>query len=140
MVFIRDDGSVFHAPIDTVWEFVGSGDRHASAHAHRNVRRDRGPGNVGTYSWEQAFDGAPVRFTMRWTVFPPLGIAYEVLEGPFQGSTFFLYYHAQGAETGVGIVGEFRSPTVPDAELPAAVDRFFATEFEQDRAAIEGRA
>ena len=34
MVFVRDEGSVFEAPIDVVWEFVGSGDAHSIAHRH----------------------------------------------------------------------------------------------------------
>jgi len=139
MVFVRDEGSVFEAPVDAVWAFVGSGDRHSEAHAHRQVTRERLPGNAGTYRWEQDLDGAAVRFTMRWTSFPPVGIAYDVLEGPFEGSRFFLYYTPLGRRTAVTIVGEFLSPTLAEGELEAAVLRFFAKEFDQDRAAIEGR-
>jgi len=136
MVFVRDEGGVFDATREEVWEFVGSGDHHSEAHRHRSIRRDRISHRSGRYSWEQEFDGAPTRFTMRWTSFHPLGVAYDVLEGPFSGSTFFLYYVALGARTGVGLVGEFVSPTISDSDLPAAVDRFFAKEFEQDSAAL----
>ena len=140
MVFIRDHGSVFDAPIDEVWRFVGSGAEHQEAHRHRKVRRSRPSGNSGTYSWEQETRGEPVRFTMRWTTFPPVGIAYEVLEGPFAGSTFFLYYEPKGRRTGVSIVGDFCSPTTPEAELPTAVADFFEKEFAQDSAALRRRA
>lgn len=139
MVFVRDEGSLFEAPLDVVWEFVSSGDGHSSAHRHRKVDRRPLPGNSGQYSWEQEFDGAPTRFVMRWTAFPPVGIAYDVLEGPFTGSRFFLYYTPLGPRTGVTIVGEFCSPTLPVEEIPPAVDRFFALEFEQDHAAIRAR-
>jgi len=92
--------------------------------------------NSGTYSWVQDFGGQPARFTMRWTTFIPLGIAYEVLAGPFSGSQFFLYYTPRGSQTGVTVVGEFTSGTLPPEELEASVDRFFSDEFEQDRAAL----
>lgn len=73
---------------------------------------------------------------MRWTSFHPFGIAYEVLEGPFVGSTFFVYYRPRGATTRVTLVGDFLSPTIPPSRLEAAVLGFFAREFEQDQAAI----
>lgn len=140
MVFVRDEGSLFDAPIEAVWEFVGSGDDHSAAHRHRAQRRERHSDRSGTYSWEQPFDGRPERFAMRWTSYWPLGIAYEVLEGPFTGSQFFLYYEPRGRRTAVGIVGEFRSPTIPPADVAAAVERFFTLEFEQDHAALRERA
>jgi hypothetical protein len=137
MVFLRDEGSVLAAPLDAVWRFVSSGNHHSDAHGHRNVSRRVHSGDSGTYSWDQDFDGKPERFTMRWTAFHPVGIAYDVLEGPFTGSRFFLVYQPQGARTAVSIVGEFTSPTLPAHEVEAAALRFFAVEFEQDRAAME---
>jgi len=137
VVFVRDDGSVFAADLDTVWEFVGSGDRHSRAHGHRAIRREVRDVTSGTYSWEQPFSGRAERFTMRWRSFHPVGIAYEVLEGPFAGSRFFLVYEPRGRATAVSVVGEFASPTIPEAELPSAIAAFFALEFDQDRAAIE---
>jgi hypothetical protein len=139
MVFVRDEGSVLDAPLDVVWEFVGSGDPHSHAHHHRSWRRDRGEGNSGTYSWEQEFSGRATRFTMHWVSYHPLGVAYDVPEGPFAGSRFFLYYTPMGARTGVTVVGEFVSPSIPDALLETEVLRFFAIEFDQDHAAILAR-
>jgi hypothetical protein len=137
MVFFRDEGSRFRAPRDVVWEFVGSGERHASAHHHRGVRRGSLPGNRGEYAWEQEFEGRSERFSMRWTSLHPFGLAYEVLEGPLRGSKFLLYYRALGAETEVGVLGEFVSPTIPEEGIEPAVRRFFEREYEQDRAEIE---
>ncbi|MEM0129409.1 MAG: hypothetical protein QXG65_04540 [Thermoplasmata archaeon] len=137
MVFLRDEGGVFEASLEAVWQFVGSGDHHSGAHQHRNFARRRHSENVGEYTWEQTFQGtAGVRFTMRWTTFYPLGIAYEVLEGPFVGSRFFIFYEPLGDRTGVSMVGDFHSPTLSDADLPRAVEQFFATEFEQDHGAM----
>ena len=77
---------------------------------------------------------------MRWRSFPPLGIAYEVLDGPFSGSRFFIVYEPRGSSTGVSVYGEFTSPTIPEDDLGPAVGGFFDLEFEQDRAALEAGA
>jgi hypothetical protein len=140
VVFLCDDRSEFDVPIDAVWAFLDQPDRHSVAHRHRDVRRDRKGPTAGEYSWEQEFDGRPTRFTMRWTSFPPVGVAYDVRDGPFAGSRFFLYYTPRGARTGVTVVGEFVSPTLSEAEIPGAVDRFFSLEFEQDHAALRESA
>lgn len=137
-MFLKDEGSVFAVPLRDVWEFVGSTDRHAAAHGHRGMRRQLHEETFGTYSWVQPFAERRVRFTMRWRSFYPVGIAYEVLEGPFAGSRFFLVYEPRGATTGVSVYGEFTSPTIAEEDLETAVDSFFALEFEQDRAALEG--
>jgi len=136
MVFVRDEGSVYNAPLDEVWRFLDSGSAHSEAHRHRKVDRKTLPGNSGEYTWEQDFEGKAERFTMRWTSFPQFGIAYEVPEGPFAGSKFFVYYRPRGTRTRVTIVGDFVSPTIPEAQLEKAVLGFFALEFEQDSAAI----
>ncbi len=139
MVFVRDEGSVFDAPLEVVWDFFGSGPEHSRAHRHRNVARERLSERSGSYTWEQDFRGAPTCFDMRWTSFPPVGLGYDVVGGPFVGSTFFLYYTPQGDRTGVAVVGEFVSPTLPASEVAAAVDEFFSLEFAQDSAAIRER-
>lgn len=136
MVFVVDEGGVFEAPLDRVWAFLSSGAAHSAAHGHTEVARRRLDRRSGRYSWVQPFDGRPTRFVMHWTAFPPLGIAYRVLDGPLAGSLFFLYYRDLGGRTAVSIVGEFRSPEVSESALPALVERFFEREFEQDAEAI----
>jgi hypothetical protein len=137
VVFLRDEGSSFAVPLDEVWRYLGSGPPHSRAHRHRRVRRRRAGPRSGTYSWEQEFEGRPARFTMRWHAFAPLGIAYEVLAGPFRGSQFFLTYVPRGRRTGVSVVGEFVAVKRPARELRSSVRRFFAREFREDRAALE---
>lgn len=136
MVFVRDEGSVYNAPLEDVWRFLSSEAAHAEAHHHRNAQDTSLSGNSGESSWEQDFEGKPERFAMRWTAFPPFGIAYEVVEGPFAGSKFFAYYRPRGPKTRVTIVGDFLSPTIPVTRLETSVLGFFAVEFEQDSAAI----
>ena len=136
MVHLRDVGGVFEAPLAEVWSFFESGGAHMRAHHHRRVRRTVTDDLHGVYSWVQGYRGRPRRFTMRWTSYPPLGLVYDVLAGPFQGSRFFLFYEPRGKRTGVAVVGEFRSPTILEGHLAAAVRDFFALEFEQDAEAI----
>jgi hypothetical protein len=140
MVFVHDEGSVFDAPLEEVWKFLGSPGAHEHAHRHRAVRRTPLGEEAGEYSGEQDWDGRPTRFTMQWRSFHPLGIAYRVVEGPFEGSAFFLYYTPLGPRTAVTIVGDFRSSSIPSNEVADSVDRFFALEFEQDHAGIRGRS
>jgi ligand-binding SRPBCC domain-containing protein len=52
MVFVRDEGSVYDAPLEVVWDFFGSGQEHSDAHRHREVQRERLSAESGRYSWE----------------------------------------------------------------------------------------
>ena len=140
MVFVRDTGSVYNAPLEDVWRFMSDREAHSMAHRHRNPERKPISDTSGIYSWEQDFDGKPERFSMRWTSFPLFGIAYEVLEGPFVGSRFFVYYRPRRAQTRVTVVGDFLSPTIPEARIEASILGFFALEFDQDNAAISARS
>ena len=136
MVFVRDEGSVYNAPLEDVWRFLSSGPSHSEAHHHRNAEHKPLPGFYSEDTWEQDFEGKSEKFTVRWTALPPFGTAYDVLEGPFRGSKFFVYYRARGNKTRVTIVGDFVSPTIPAARVETAVLAFFAREFEEDSAAI----
>jgi hypothetical protein len=140
MVFIVDSTDVFDAPVDEVWSYLSAPREHQAAHGHWKVMRRRLGPRSGRYSWNQTFAGRPTRFAMRWTSYHPTGIAYRVERGPFQGSTFFLYYVPRGDRTAVTIVGEFVSPTLPRGRLRSAVGRFFAREFREDHEAIRRRA
>ena len=140
MVFVRDEGSVYNAPLEVVWKFLSSDAQHSQAHGHRNAVGKELSANSGEYRWEQDFEGKAEPFTMRWTAFPLFGIAYEVLEGPFVGSKFFVYYRPRGNKTRVTIVGDFVSPSIPPLRLETSVLAFFAREFEQDSPAIAAMA
>lgn len=140
MVFVRDEGSVFNAPLDAVWSFLSRGSAHDEVHHHRNVERKTLSGNSGEISWDQDFEGKSVRFKLRWTSFAPFGLAYEALDGPFLGSKFFVYYRPRGDKTRVTVVGDFASPTIPAVRLETTVLKYLALEFEEDNAAIAARS
>src|SRR5438309_7340762 len=113
MVFIKDEGSVFDAPIDVMWKYIQS---PAHGQAHRSIRnRQTQPAGENTQlaSMERNVGGTWVKVVNRLTILPPLGIAFEALEGPFAGSKFVYIYTPLGAKTGIAVYGEYASPQIP---------------------------
>jgi hypothetical protein len=84
-MLLREEGDSFAAPLEVVWAFVSSRDRHAAAHVHEEVHRELENERSGTYAWTQRLLRRRERFVMRWRSYHPLGLAYEVLAGPFEG-------------------------------------------------------
>jgi hypothetical protein len=102
MVFILDEGSVFELPFDKLWEYLPS-----EKHSHpvsKLISRELS-GNVLTITAEREINGKTVRTKLRMTVYPPLGVVQEYLEGPAAGSKAFLYYYPVGNKTGITVVG-----------------------------------
>jgi hypothetical protein len=76
---------------------------------------------IFTNSWDEEINGQTVKIKMKGTIFYPLGVAFETIEGPFAGSTYFIYYiPMDDNKTNVVVAGDFRSqsidPTVGDDE------------------------
>jgi hypothetical protein len=132
MVFIFDDGSRFKAPLDKVWKLNQS----EGEHSHPSLRNQRGEQDgehfVLTYETQMP-DGSWTKHKVRTTAFPPVGIAFETLEGPMAGSKSFQFYTPRGDETGVTVVGEFTSKGVPEGDLKNAVLTFLGTVFDEDQ-------
>lgn len=141
MVFIEDREGVFNAPIDKVWKL-------AQAHATEGSKIHPGAKNVVTEmlsentfvnSWDQEMDGQAIRIKVKGTIFYPLGVAFETMEGPFAGSTYFVYYiPIADNKTNVVAVGDFRSPSIDptvgdDEKLRSMVLSIFEKVFEEDR-------
>lgn len=132
MVFIVDEGSNFKAPIDKIWELNMS----EGQHSHPSLRNQKGEqeGEHVILSYEtQMPDGSWAKQKVRTTAYPPVGIAFETLEGPMAGSRSFQFYTPKGNETAVTVVGEFVSKGVPDAALKGAVLAFLGTVFDEDQ-------
>jgi hypothetical protein len=68
-------------------------------------------------SWEQVDDanGQNIKMKIRGTMYYPLGIAFEILEGPFVDSKYFVcYIPIDNNKTGVTVVGDFKSNLIPE--------------------------
>jgi hypothetical protein len=138
MVHIKDEGSHFDAPIDAVWAYLRSGEDHGESHkSSRNQKMT--PINETTFliSQEQNMNGRWTKVANRITVFPPVAMAIEVVEGPMTGTKMVNVYTSKGNQTGIDVYGEFKVSGVPDAQLEPMVRSNLSTVFDEDTAGIK---
>jgi hypothetical protein len=131
------EGSKFDAPLDVVWKYLQSPEAHGGA--HRNSRnREMKPLNESSFivSWEQNMNGNWVKVANKITVFPPLGMAAEAIEGPMAGSKMFTVYTPHGAKTEVSVFGDMQAHSVPPAQLEAMVRGAWEMAFNEDSVGI----
>ena len=143
MVFIEDTGGIYDAPLDLVWKL---GEAHAKEgnKVHPNTRNNRTEMlNENTFlsSWEEEDrNGQVIKIKVKGTIYYPVGIASEILDGTFSGSKFFSYYMPKdnNNRTAVTVVGDFKSPTISDDEqLKSAVLSFLDKGFDEDVAYLK---
>jgi hypothetical protein len=133
MVFIVDDGSEFRVPVDKLWKYAQSQTEHAHP-SMKNVKvAQEGQGTILTFD-VVAPDGSTERRKTRIAPMPPVGTWFEELEGRFAGSKYFNYYTPKGEKTGVTVVGEWVSSTIPADRLKKAVLEHLAMIFKEDEA------
>jgi len=138
MVHIKDEGSHFDAPIETVWAFLQSPPDHGPSHKSiRNAQRKVLSENSFVITQEQNMNGQWVNVANRITVHPPLAVVVEVLEGPMAGTKMVNVYTPKGGKTGIDVFGEFVSPHIPAAQLEPAARANLETVFNEDTAAIK---
>ena len=142
MVFIEDKGSVFEAPLEVVWKYLFDGEAHDKVHkSTRNPSFKPISKTSFVYSSERDFDGNWIAESMRQSVFPPLGMSTEWLEGAFAGSKMFYLYSPKGNnKTQIGVFGDFQSKTIPDSDLEQSVRKFLEGEYSDDAPAIKDYA
>ncbi|MDG7034663.1 MAG: hypothetical protein JRM78_00385 [Nitrososphaerota archaeon] len=131
-VFVLDEGGVFKAPIDKIWRLHASPEHvHPSA---PDAMFEQVSENV-TYIHSTLImqDGARVKNKIRLTAYPPIGFAFEWLEGLFAGSKEFSFYIPQGKETGVTSVGYWTSPVLELDKVKPAVLKLMDTLYEEDQ-------
>jgi len=131
MVYLLDEGSVFNAPIERVWEYLRS-----EQHNHpsmSSVTREV-TGNTATITAERTIGGKRVRMKIKNTLYPPFGMVQEHLEGPTAGSKAFLYYIPKGEKTGVTVVGDFRLEGADEQRTKDTVLAQLQITFDEDNA------
>lgn len=141
MVHIKDEGSHFDAPIETVWKFLQSPPDHGTSHkGQRNAQMK--PINETSFivSMEQDMGGHWVKVANRITIFPPVAMSIEVIEGPMAGTKMVNIYTPKGAKTGIDVYGDFSMAQMPPAQIEAAVRANLETVFNEDSAAIHSFA
>ncbi|MHB1909510.1 MAG: hypothetical protein ACYCQJ_11680 [Nitrososphaerales archaeon] len=142
MVFIEDRGSVFDAPLEIVWKYLFDGEAHDKVHkSTRNSSFKPISKTSFFYSAERNFNGDWIPESIRQSVFPPLGMSTEWLEGPFAGSKMFYLYSPKGKnKTQIDVFGDFQSKTIPGDDLEPRVNKFLEREFRDDAPAVRDYA
>jgi len=131
------EGSKFDASLDVVWKYLQSPEAHGGA--HRNSRnRSMQPLNDTSFvvSWEQNMNGTWVKVANRITVFPPLGMVAEAIEGPMTGSKMFTVYTPHGPKTEVSVFAEMQAHGVSAGQLEAMVRGAWEMAFNEDATGI----
>ncbi len=134
MVYIMDEGSEFNMPLERLWEYLPS---ETHKHSAKVISREL-QGNVLTLTSEREVDGKAVRSKLRITMYPPLGIVQEHLEGPTAGSKVFSYYTRKGNKTAITVVGEYKMAGASDESTMKAVKQMLERSFDEDVATIKG--
>jgi hypothetical protein len=133
MVHIVDEGSVIDMPLEKLWEYLPS---EAHKHSAKVISREL-QGNVLTIVNERNVDGKAVRSKLRLTMYPPLGVAQEHLEGPTAGSKVFTYYTQKGDKTAVTVVGDYKIAGANDEGTKKAVMEMLERSFDEDVANLK---
>jgi hypothetical protein len=141
MVFVRDEGSTFDAPIEIVWRYILDGEDHDAAHkTTRNPKFETVSDVTMIYASDRYLRGRWAADKMRISMFRPVSVVTEWLEGVLAGSKIVYVYSPQGGKTRIDVYGEFASTTLPANEIEVAAHEFLDTEFEADAPAIRAHA
>jgi hypothetical protein len=133
MVYVKDEGSVFEAPIDFVWKYIFGGEAHDAAHkTTRNPKFEKVSDITIIYGSERLLRGKWAPDRMRISMFPPISVVTEWLEGVLAGSKMVYVYSPQGNQTRIDVYGEFTSKTLPPEEVEAVAREFLESEFRDD--------
>jgi len=139
LVHIEDSGSFFDAPIDKIWKLVEAhGTDLTKIHPDmKNVKAEMVSENSNVVGYDNEMQGQTIRSKIKITSYYPLGLAFEMLEGPLAGSKFFNYYIPSGNRTGITVVGEFKSSSMNDNMIRQVVKSMLDNGFDQDTAYLK---
>ncbi|MDE1820042.1 MAG: hypothetical protein KGJ23_04050 [Euryarchaeota archaeon] len=138
MVYLKDEGSEFEAPVDFVWKYIFGGEGHDAAHkTTRNPKFKKVSEITIEYGSERLLRGKWAPDRMRITMVPPISVTTEWLDGVLAGSKFVYVYKPQGEKTRIDVYGEFTSPTLPPEGVEAAAREFLESEFRDDAPAVK---
>jgi hypothetical protein len=131
------EGSKFDANLEILWKYLQDPAAHGGAHrGSRNRAMQPISDSSFVVSWEQEMNGKWVKVANRITVFPPLGMAVEAIEGPLAGSKMFNVYTPHGNETEVSIFGDMVASGIPPAQLEPMVRGAWEMAYNEDAAGI----
>ncbi len=140
MVYLKDEGSEFEAPIDFVWKYIFGGEAHDGAHKTTRKPKFKQVSDITIeYGSERLLRGKWAPDLMRITMVPPVSVTTEWLEGVLAGSKFVYVYKPKGARTAIDVYGEFTSKTLAPEEVEAAAREFLESEFRDDAPVVKAQ-
>ncbi len=135
------EGSKFDAPLEVVWKYLQDPAAHGGAHKNsRNRSMTPLSENSFIVSWEQDMNGSWIKVANKITVFPPLGMAAEMIEGPMKGSRMFTVYTPRGSKTEVEVHGDMQSSMIPAHQLESMVRMAWESAYNEDNEGIRAFA
>jgi hypothetical protein len=138
MVYLRDEGSEFEAPVDFVWKYIFGGGDHDNSHKTTRKPQFKKVSDITIeYGSERLLNGRWAPDRMRITMVPPISVTTEWLEGVLAGSKFVYVYKPQGEKTRIDVYGEFTSPTLSPEEVEAVAREFLESEFRDDAPVVK---
>jgi len=141
MVYVKDEGSTFDAPIDFVGKYIFGGEAHDTAHTTtRKPKFEKVSDVTVIYGSERLLRGQWAVDRMRISMFPPVAVVTEWLEGVLAGSTFADVYSPHGAQTRIDAYGEFTPKTLPPGEVESVACEFLESEYAADAPVIAAEA
>ena len=138
VVYVKDEGSEFEAPVDFVWKYIFGGGSHDSAHKTTRNPTFKSVSEITIeYGSERYLRGKWAPDRLRITMVEPISVTTEWLEGVLAGSKFVYVYSPRGEKTRIDVYGEFTSKTLPPEQVEAAAREFLDAEFRDDAPAIK---
>jgi hypothetical protein len=135
MVFVLDEGGIFEAPLEKIWEL----NRSTIFHKHPSMKgmraeRTADPSTI-FLTWESEAEGTTFKNKAKLIFLPPIGFTMDFVEGPLAGSRDFEYYTPMGGKTGITCVGDWKwAPGgLSDDQLRALVIEFYDEAFREDK-------
>ncbi|HEV2231024.1 MAG TPA: hypothetical protein VGV64_02460 [Thermoplasmata archaeon] len=140
MVFLRDEGSEFDAPVGFVWKYLFGGEAHDAAHkTTRKPTFEKVSEITFLYGSERLLRGAWTPDKMRISMFEPVSVVTEWIEGVLAGSKFVYLYSPKGERTRIDVYGEFTSKVLSRPEIEPTAREFLQTEFDADAPVIRAQ-
>ncbi|MFI5419713.1 MAG: hypothetical protein ACHQ1H_01970 [Nitrososphaerales archaeon] len=138
MVYVVDEGSVFDAPLEKIWRYLQTPPDVHNHPDNQNLEMEmQQDGSVHLSFDNAAPDGSKFRNKIKLVMLPPVGFTSEYIEGPMTGSKSMQYYNQMGNRTGVTVVGEFVSKTVPENQIKPLVTSNLERVFKEDNANLQ---
>ena len=137
MVYLEDKVGTFDAPLEFVWKYIYGGESHDEAHKTTRKPTFKKVSDITfEYGSERLLRGKWTPDRMRISMFPPVAVVSEWLEGVLEGSKMVYLYSQQGDKTAIDVYGEFSSKTLAPGEIEPTVREFLDSEFRDDAASV----